>query len=588
MGTVYASPPQQVVLASASPDPAEDQLVADMNALQSLDGDKGFVPSHWMAAPTAGDESENYTLHSSPAVSSLQHASSSNSSPRSWDSPEQLGFTPWEAATERLHDGRHHGLDSQMPAYLQDHTIPATSFPSDAVGFLPTLSFEEADSAHQRARSQTEPCPISYHPSPHDGYASTPESGHPLTPCSPTLTLPMNESAASPPAGEDASLAALGDDERRDAANALLSGADSGNGKDGPSYAKLIYRAFLSTPRHAMTLQEIYQWFRENTDKGKSESKGWQNSVRHNLSMNLAFVKRERKLSMSKDGKTTPGARRGAQSGAQSGDSTKKSTEWCLEPWAVAGVQSTTRYRKDNQSRRSAARHGGALSSRGYRSYPAQHHHHHSFSSGGARRSGSTGIIGGGITSPSSRRTRQTAAGGIANALRTVAANHHNAHHPSHLHHHHAHFPYPAHHLSPSTSPYSSPFFPHHHLTTAPSTTSSATASPSATTTTIAAADAAASVEYDYADPALFPSLVRAASESAVEAHYTHHSHAHHHHHSHSQQQGYVQETHYTGYPSYAQQQPTQQYHAGVVPGVYHGEEEGHAQGWEEGYGQVY
>jgi hypothetical protein len=59
---------------------------------------------------------------------------------------------------------------------------------------------------------------------------------------------------------------------------------------DGPKqetpYAQLIYRAFLSTPRRAMTLQEIYQWFRENTDKGKDDSKGWQNSIRHNLSMN--------------------------------------------------------------------------------------------------------------------------------------------------------------------------------------------------------------------------------------------------------------------------------------------------------------
>lgn len=284
MGTVYASPPQQVVLASASPDPAEDQLVADMNALQSLDGDKAFVPNHWMAAPPSSDETENYTLHSSPAVSSLHQASSSNSSPRSWESPEQLGPTPWEAATERLHGGRYHELDSQLPGYLHDHAMAATSFPSEAVGFLPTQSFDEADSTHQRSRSQTEPCPVSYHPSPHDGYASTPESGHPLTPCSPTMAM---DDAAASPAGEDASLAALAvDDEHRDATSALLGGADNGNGKDGPSYAKLIYRAFLSTPRHAMTLQEIYQWFRDNTDKGKSESKGWQNSVRHNLSMN--------------------------------------------------------------------------------------------------------------------------------------------------------------------------------------------------------------------------------------------------------------------------------------------------------------
>lgn len=51
-------------------------------------------------------------------------------------------------------------------------------------------------------------------------------------------------------------------------------------------YAKLIHRAFMSRDRHVMTLQDIYQWFRENTEKGKSDNKGWQNSIRHNLSMN--------------------------------------------------------------------------------------------------------------------------------------------------------------------------------------------------------------------------------------------------------------------------------------------------------------
>jgi hypothetical protein len=51
-------------------------------------------------------------------------------------------------------------------------------------------------------------------------------------------------------------------------------------------YAKLIHRALMSTPNHSMVLQEIYQWFRENTSKGSSDSKGWMNSIRHNLSMN--------------------------------------------------------------------------------------------------------------------------------------------------------------------------------------------------------------------------------------------------------------------------------------------------------------
>jgi hypothetical protein len=56
-------------------------------------------------------------------------------------------------------------------------------------------------------------------------------------------------------------------------------------GPDEP-YAKLIYRALMSAPNHSMVLQEIYQWFRDNTTKGSSDSKGWMNSIRHNLSMN--------------------------------------------------------------------------------------------------------------------------------------------------------------------------------------------------------------------------------------------------------------------------------------------------------------
>ncbi|CZS95525.1 uncharacterized protein RCO7_05691 [Rhynchosporium graminicola] len=91
-------------------------------------------------------------------------------------------------------------------------------------------------------------------------------------------------------------------------------------------YAKLIYRALMSAPNRSMVLQEIYQWFRENTHKGSSNTKGWMNSIRHNLSMNAAFKKTERKTT---------------------GDDTKKSTEWVLEEFAVRdGVQSTTRYRK--------------------------------------------------------------------------------------------------------------------------------------------------------------------------------------------------------------------------------------------------
>ena len=52
-------------------------------------------------------------------------------------------------------------------------------------------------------------------------------------------------------------------------------------------YAQLIYRALLDAPNHTMVLRDIYDWFLRYTDKAAhSETKGWQNSIRHNLSMN--------------------------------------------------------------------------------------------------------------------------------------------------------------------------------------------------------------------------------------------------------------------------------------------------------------
>lgn len=52
-------------------------------------------------------------------------------------------------------------------------------------------------------------------------------------------------------------------------------------------YAQLIYRALKDAPENKMVLKDIYQWFMAHTDKSKNPSrKGWQNSIRHNLSMN--------------------------------------------------------------------------------------------------------------------------------------------------------------------------------------------------------------------------------------------------------------------------------------------------------------
>lgn len=56
-----------------------------------------------------------------------------------------------------------------------------------------------------------------------------------------------------------------------------------------PPYSQLIYQALVEQKEegYKLPLQGIYAWFEKNTNKGKDHSqKGWQNSIRHNLSMN--------------------------------------------------------------------------------------------------------------------------------------------------------------------------------------------------------------------------------------------------------------------------------------------------------------
>lgn len=51
-------------------------------------------------------------------------------------------------------------------------------------------------------------------------------------------------------------------------------------------YAQLIYEALIQAPGHRMLLRDIYDWFTKNTRKSVGGTNGWQNSIRHNLSMN--------------------------------------------------------------------------------------------------------------------------------------------------------------------------------------------------------------------------------------------------------------------------------------------------------------
>ncbi|KAK4143969.1 uncharacterized protein C8A04DRAFT_28313 [Dichotomopilus funicola] len=446
-----------------SPQPQLDQhLIARMSKIGVQEASHNhhqpqqhYAPRYWnqgSAAPSkaSSEALDNQALHGSPVTSGLQRTASSQSSPRAWESPEHLGPTPWEAATEQQLHNPYPGLDPQLSGYMYSGDSGMSApYPAD---FVPSSGFDDPESGYSTSPGQGE-------------FPPTPESAHLMSPCSTTLTMTMDDPPGSP--GDDtvsqaATLVAQmgGSPRNNKTPPSMLHQDDQGdNDKNGEAYAKLIYKAFLSTPRHAMTLQEIYQWFRENTEKGKSGSKGWQNSIRHNLSMNHAFTRRDRRPSAGSISET-------GQSSA------KKAAEWYLEPWAVAGVLSTTRYRNDNQARRAARRNGAHLNAQVYRPYHAPQHAHHP----SLGRSRGRALRGSSRQSP---RSHTFPMAGVATAAVHPQQAQHHQQLPTHAYHafvpvRSTTYPQPHHHdvvlsdcSTPSPPPYStasSAFFAPHHV----------------------------------------------------------------------------------------------------------------------------